>query len=642
MSKDPSLSPIEKLTYEKYHEIVLDLLKEDKRTKDLVSFVRPEHTQSIFDDPTQKIYPARTTVNAVADLARAVKRIETSATLSGFIIPGCDIPQTRGDATNIQGWRPNMVVTQMNGQKLNKPKVLGLSVWGHHVPLWHERDVQAKDQTRVALPFFRPVTVVAEEGEFESRKYPNQKFKGWTLLYLKTVQSTDPISISNLVNLLKISENLVTVDDLNENMVFSTVVLHGKWLHTESIDHWVDDPDNFDKVEKKGPDGQPLMRRDAASGRMVPVVEVRAKRKKSITGQPMLQEIIGLEEGESVETVTMKISVGPIGDTETSNRANVEFQNYRFGRPELMIFGLQPVIQNAMLRGNLMDPDPTKNPYEVLNSSYRGTEIICVCNFARHAPYTSGGETTYYITLIAGFVIYADAGALSPTDTPIPPMPELPEVLFSGEPSKPLPKPIAESQKDSVVIVRDEEEEEEDEEEEVELTREEELDEMSTTELKNVLKGYREDGHDISLRGKRSGLLKQILDIESGKIVAAKTAIEAHAKEAEAEKDVKIPGKVESDEEEVAKAKAKLLAKRKAQAEQGKEIRDKSTDLSDDQLKQLEDRLRKTIADVGGPEMDFEEMWGEDNDLGAFPEWVTVHHKDLVDTMLKRLYKESE
>lgn len=644
MSNDPSLKPIEKLDYETYHKIILDLLAKDKRTKDLVSFVLPEHTKSIFDEPTKKIYPARATVNDVAALARSRQRVEQSATLQGYIIPGCDIPDTRGGGTNIQGWRPNMIVTIENGKHLDKPKVIGLTVWGERVPLYAERDVPEKDQTRVHLPMFRPITVVAEENEFDAKKYPGQKFKGWTLLFLVKVSSEKPISIASLVLLLKSSQQVIKVEDINENMVFSTLVLTDiKWLNVESIDEWVDDPENYDRVEKKGPDGQTLMRRDGASGRMVPVVEIRAKRKKSITGQPFIQEVIGSGEegGEAVETVTMKISVGPKDDTENPNRATVEFQNYRYGSPSLFMFGLKHIIRNAVLRGNFMDPDPTKDPYAVLNNSYRGQPLIAVCNFARHGPHTFQGETIYYITLIAGLVMFEDASAMDPSDTPIPPMPEIPTDIDS-ERVDIVPHTVPESDKEKVVIVQDEYDPVDNDpfadddtdgiyDDDTPPTRAEELDELSNKQIKDILAKYRKDGHEVDLRGKRSNLVRQVLDIESGKIVAAKDVMEAHAKEVKTE---------EADEEEqVAKAKAKLLAKRKAQADAGKELEPTSGDLTDQQLEQLEKRLMKTIKDVTGPPMDFGEMWGEDNDLRAFPEWITVHHRDLVDTMLERLYK---
>ena len=195
MEIDKSLSPIKAVSYEEYHSIVVSLIKEELR-----QYVTPEMTKGIYEDPMRTEYPVRTTVNEVASQAAQLKRAAHSQELTGWMLPGCDVPRIRGDATNIPGWRPNMVVTQIDGKQLDKPKLFGLTVWGEHVPLWQDRDLARKDQHQVELPLYRPITIVAGEREFDTKKYG--KKKGWDLLYLKEIHSTVAIEIKKLIGLL--------------------------------------------------------------------------------------------------------------------------------------------------------------------------------------------------------------------------------------------------------------------------------------------------------------------------------------------------------------------------------------------------------------------------------------------------------
>ena len=123
MESDKSLSPIKAVSFEEYHKIILDLIRPELR-----QYVSDEMVKGIYNDPMRQEYPVRTTVNEIASQAAQLQRAVESKEMTGWMLPGCDIPRLRGDATNIPGWRPNMVVTQIDGKQLDKPKVLGMTI----------------------------------------------------------------------------------------------------------------------------------------------------------------------------------------------------------------------------------------------------------------------------------------------------------------------------------------------------------------------------------------------------------------------------------------------------------------------------------------------------------------------------------
>ena len=59
-----------------------------------------------------------------------------------------------------------------------------------------------------------------------------------------------------------------------------------------------------------------------------------------------------------------------------------------------------------------------------------------------------------------------------------------------------------------------------------------------------------------------------------------------------------------------------------------------------EELKELEEIIRDMIADVPGEVITWDDLGGDNNDMGIFPTWVTASHKKLVETMIERIQKE--
>ena len=641
MSTDKTLLAIEKVTYKEYHSLILELVR--AQNSELVQYIQPNMTKGIHDDPERQKYPVRVTVNEVMSQAAQLRRAAESKELTGWLLPGCDIPRIRGDATNIPGWRPNMVVTQIDGVKLNRPQVLSLTLWGERAPIWIDSDKARNDQRRIPLPLFRPVTVVAGEKEFDTRQHG--KKKSWDLLFIKAIHGTKPIEMKTLINLLLTSSEVITPENLSTNQVFSTVVLKGtRWIHAESIDEWVDDPQKVKKIAIKGPDGQQLYAPDPISGRPVPQWEEKPQRSKSEIGQPFMQDVIGSKPEEGRQTATMKVMLGPKDeDTESNQRIRVELQNYRYGKPELYIFGLGPVLLSAVERGNFVDPDPTKNPYALLNDSYRGTELVVVANYSKANKYRGqDNKERLYCTLIGGLIMFKDAHTLDPSDCIIPVFPNEipPEMIDGAHPVESTPVVVADAPEvhvpvvdsspvvvatpsvDSGPVVVDD------------GSRKAELEKMKFTDLKKILAAYREDGFEVVLRGNQASIINQILQIEEGEVTPADQVMEEHKESVKAaEEDTQFT------KPDISEGKAKLLAKKKSQREATAELT-VTEDAPDEEVKDLELRITDVLSDIPDEETTFEDLWGQNNNMGILPKWVTPNHKVMIEAMIERIQKQ--
>lgn len=660
METDKSLSPIKAISYEEYHQIILGLVQQELR-----NFVTPEMTKGIYEDPMRQDYPARTTVNEIASQATQLRRAATSKELTGWMLPGCDVPRVRGDATNIPGWRPNMVVTQIDEKRLNKPKIIGLTTWGEHVSLWQDRDLARKDQKKVELPLYRPVTIVAGEREFDSQKY-RKKFPAWDLLYLKEVHSTAPIEIKSLINLLLTSENVITIPQLSEKVVFTTVVLTGcQWTHSESIDEWGEQPGEFDHVPVKDDQGQQLYAPHPSSGQPVAQYKPIPKRGKIEPGQPFIQDLIGSKPEDQISTATMKVMLGPQDENlKTKQRVRVELQNYRYGRPEMFLFGLKSILLSASQRGNILDSDPTKNPFAVLNDAYRGTKLIVVANVTQVNPSTGADNVErLYCTLVAGLVMYENAHTLDLSDRMIPEFPAglppniiqgtavetvtppLDTIVFEGgakivgiDPAKGVTSPVVvappmRGASPTPVVTEDDSD----------LTREDELFEMTVPSLKIILRQFRNAGQEVTLRGNKASFVNQILLLEKPGTVPPGEVIEAHKEAVEVAK-VEAAEKAESSGEEpkpdLSAAKAALYQKKQAQKDATRELQTTESGPTDVELKRLEEIIVDMIRDVPGEKITWEDLGGDNNDMGIFPTWVTKDHRVMVETMIARIQVE--
>lgn len=653
METDKSLSPIKAVSYEEYRKVILSLIREELR-----QYVTDEMTKGIYEDPMRQDYPVRTTVNEVASQAAGLQRAAQSKEFTGWMLPGCDVPRIRGDATNIPGWRPNMVVTQIDGKQLDRPKIYGLTVWGEHVALWHDRDLARKDQKKVELPLYRPVTVIVGEREFPSQKY-QKNFPAWDLLYLKQVHSTAPIEMKSLINLLLTSENVTTIPQLNDNVVFTTVVLKDcQWTHSESIDEWGELPGQFDHVPVTDGTGAQLYSPHPVSGQPVPQMKPVPKRGKGAVGQPFIQDLIGNQPEDQITTATMKIMLGPRDENlKTNQRVRVELQNYRYGRPEMFLFGLKSILLSATQRGNILDSDPTKNPFAVLNDAYRGTKLIIVANVTQVNPSTGADNIErIYCTLVAGMVMYENAHTLDLSDRMIPAFPEgLPPTIVEGTAVETVTTPPDAVVFDSgakitvpkvtgidpargvspppTVAEGDDD-----------LTREDVLFEMHVPELKIILRQFRNAGHEVTLRGNKANLVNQILLLERSGAVPPAKVIEAHkeaVKVAEVEDKKKAEAVVDGPgPEEIAKAKAMLLQKKETQRQATAELVVTESGPSEAELAALEKMLRDMIRDVPGEKITWEDLGGDTNDMGLFGSWVTRDHRVLVETMIERIQKE--
>lgn len=690
MGTDPTMSPVGKVTYEEYHRLVMDLVDEKLR-----SYVQQAWTKSIHEDPSRAAYPIRTTVNDIEGLARELKRAEQSHIFTGYLLPGCDVVKFTGGVTSIQGWRPNMLVIAEDGNQLSQPKVLNFTVWGQHVHLWEEKDLAPDKRRKVDLPLFRKVSVIAEEREFPLKA--GGTGKGWTLLFFQQIHETIPISPVVLVDQLSKCSNAFELNQLNSSHLYGAVVVKGiSWSHAQGIDDWMESHDKFSNVEVKGPDGKPLMRQDSATGRMEVVYDRVPKREKSPLGQPFMQDLIGSETMESPPTtMTMKLNIRPMGNQETDARPSIDFVNYRYGAPCLWIYGLDPILQSAVAKGNVYDPDPEKNPYAVLNNSYRGSELLAVVNFTKLSPYTSRqGKTLTYMTFLPGFVTFKNAGSLEANDVRIPPLPNefgsvtpapvvaQPETVPTQTlaPVQPVqPQPLDKlglvvggimehtglGEADIRTRIRNKIEElsgfvnemaaahiiakdlevpneklrgEQTPEVKAALgptSLEDELMALDYKGLQSTLNSYREKGYEVILNQSKLGLINQIMEIKTGKVMPAKVIMETHASEAKAQNTA--PEKILNVQErkaKVAEAKSKLLAQQQSQVEATAEISTEEQEW-EKRRQELEEILKDLIVDF--PNSTFKNLWGKDNDMEIFPEWVTSHHQEVVDGVIKSL-----
>ena len=701
--KDPTMSPISEVTYEQYHQLILGLVSEQQ--SDLVPYVQESWTKMIYDDTNRKGYPIRTTVNDVITLAREVKRAEQSHVFTGYMMPGCDVVKISGGATSYQGWRPNMLIIAEDGMTLPRPKVLNFTVWGEHVSLWADKDLAPNKRRRITLPLFRKVSIIAEERDFDSAA---GKKKGWTLLFFQALHDQTPIDPEILADQLLKCENAYSMDELNDTHLYGAVVLKDiKWRHAQGVDEWSDSTEKFEMRQVKGADGKTLMKLNQATNRMEPVYDRVPKREKSILGQPFIQDLIGseeIQEGTPPTTWTMKLNI----DTgkEDNLRPSIDFVNYRYGKPDLWIVGFNTILESAVLKGNIYDPDPEKNPFAVLNNSYRGTDLIAVVNFTKSSPYTAprSNQKLTYMTFIPGLVMFRDPAALPPNDVHLPPLTEEVGVVSEQEtaqvasPPTPAALPVSEEAGDEAIpttgrpplpdvklediidqIVRgtglgaadvrqkiEEKKEElgffvndlaaahiiakdmgvtiglppvapEPEPEQPPASREEELMGTSYPDLQKILRVYREQDYEVVLNQSKLGLINQIIDIEQGRTLPPKKVMEKHAEEAQVIEAPKKILSVQERKDKVAQAKAKLLAQKKPQLEPTTELdsEDQEWEIRRAEIKEI---LKDLVVDF--PKSTFATLWGKNNDLEIFPEWVTIHHQEVIDGVIQGLLNE--
>lgn len=656
MSKDFSLQPIAKASYEEYKNAVLSAM--DRK---LVPFVQESWLAAIYNDTDRKRYPIRTTFNEIETQAAQRKRAEQAHEFTGWLLPGSDVVKVRGGRTSVIGWRPNLLTA------IDKiPTVISLTVWGEHTNLWADRDMMAKDRRKVPIPLYRRVTLAAEKRDYVDKT--NTKRSGYTLLSIKTIHDTKPIGIAELMELLKKVQNCIHLREVSNKHLYQTVVLKGiRWRHAEGIDDWVDSTEKMEKIAVMDPStGQQKILPNPITSKPEPQWENRPRRVKSEFGQPFIQERIGSgEEGIPIETTpTFKISISEVGKEEIDLgiRATIEFQNYRHAQPHLFIFGLDDIIQDAARIGNIGDPDPNRNPFAQLNRAYRGTELLAIVNFTKITEYTGQTGTFTYMIFIPGVLFYHDAPALSAEDLALPPMPieYTPELLqemntvvtpvAQAVTQIPVPKteviqppaaypvvsqPTTEGSQAPLpttsVVGTEPDDEEED--------REDELLGMNVKSLKKLLKMHAQKGYEINLKPrKKLPLVQQIIAIETGAVLPAKQIMEAHAvvAEVEAVKAAEVP-----EEDKLASARSKLLQKQQAQMDATQELQ--STATVGESPDERETELVRILYDVGikdlFPTEDFNGLWGEKapNELGIFPDWVTPHHADWINTVIAKI-----
>jgi hypothetical protein len=263
-----------------------------------------------------------------------------------------------------------------------------------------------------------------------------------------------------------------------------------------------------------------------------------------------------------------------------------------------------------------------------------------VANFTKWNKYDSQEGTTYYITLIGGLILYADAGSLD--DMIIPPFPDdIPVDIITGAqtagakaaaqtvaPVAPTPAIRGANVTKAPVVEKAEEEEEVSD-----LTREDVLYEMTVKEIQGVLRKYRKEGYEVSLRGNKATLIAQILTIEEGEAISAAVTMAAHDDQVAAEEATEEP------KPDLTEAKAKLLQKKKSQTEATKELESPPGGISQDQMASLEERLKGMLEDVPHETVTWDDLWGQNNDLGVFPDWINTGHRELVEIMVKRIQK---
>jgi len=696
---DPTMLPISKVTYQKFHETVLSLVE-----RDLGSYVQESWTKTIYDDPNRKAYPIRTVKNELENLAREVKRAEDSHVYTGYILPGCDaVKASAGSgAANIMGWRPNMLVTSMDGAALPQPRVVNFTVFGEHIAPWHDKDLAPEKRRKMTLPLYRKCSVIAEEREYPTRGYGQRK--GLTMLFFQALHESQPLPPIQLADMLKKCSNAITLDQVNESYIYQAVVLTGiKWRHARGIDEWGVSSTKFKNVPVMGSDGKPMMRQNPATGRHEAVFERIAKPEKDPIGQPFIQDLIGSEEteGEPPTTYTMKLSIG--GHQDDSLRPTIEFMNYKFGKPDMWIMGFDPIMANAMTKGNFYDPDPEKNPFAQLNNAFTGSDLIAVVNFTKSSDYKpTGAPPKKYLTFIPGLVMFDNVAILPPNDIHVTPLTEeygvvgeeaTQQIASPPEPVQETVLPsidqtpqdaISSSTLDTLDTVISKiaiqrslpipaiEQMIENKVEELEhlinrqaashiiakelgvdlsiplaeaektvtapsTSLEDQIMALDYKALQDRLKPHREAGHEVFLNKSKLELITQIMEIESGHRVLPQAAIQAQA---EVAKEEVMPEKIQSVADrkaKVAQAKSKLLAQQKAEIESTVEITDESKEW-EARSGEIKEILSDLIVDF--PNTSFAKLWGENNDLEVFPEWVTQHHQQFIDDIIKGLVKD--
>ena len=604
------MKPVSSVTYEVYRETVLALIED----KELTPYIQEKWMQEIHKDPARQGYPIRTTVNAIAGLAAEARNIDQAATLTGYILPGSDLVSVRGGTTSIKGWRPNMLVLDEKA-----PYIQNMTVWGEHVELYSEKDKPKADRKRVTLPLYRKVTVIAEQNEWTDRT--NTKRQGMNLRFLKTVHDSKPPSIKKLATLIKRCSNTYTIEQLNDNLLYQSMVLRGiKWRHAEGIDYFRNSTTEFITVTKRDGKGNPIMERNPMTNATQVATEQKPKPIKDPLGQPFIQRVIGTgEEGSPGEdTWTMKLQISPqVNDPKLGKWVTVNFENFRYAQPHLMVAGFDAIFNSARARGNINDPDPTKNPYAALNEAYRGEEIMVIGNFTRMNKSKTSDD--YYLTFNPGLVMVANAEDLPKEDVKYPQFPKDIQVVGAKVPVIEKPEP------------------EEEEEEEGDISREEQLMDMTPKTLKKILTGFREKGFEVTLRGSKLSLINRIMEIESGKVLPAEETMKEHDTRAKEEKKTK---------RDLSSARAKLLKKQEADMEPTDELPDEEEseseeedeeDEADQRISELREELESFAVEF--PDHRFAEFYGEDNDLDVFPDWVTPEHEKLVNRILEELRK---
>ena len=375
-----------------------------------------------------------------------------------------------------------------------------------------------------------------------------------------------------------------------------------------------------------------------------------AKHGKSPLGQPFIQEIIGSQPEDGIVTATMKVMLGPTDENlKTKQRVRVELQNYKFGRPDMFLPGLKVHINAATQRGNILDSDPTKNPFSALNDAYRGTKLIVVANMTGANPHSGqDSEERLYCTLVAGLVMYDNAHTLDISDRMIPDFPEgipagsIQGVVATTEAVAKPPEPVYDQTTTTgipptavpVVPSTTGATEEDDE-----FTREDELFEMTIPALKTMLRDYRNAGQEVTLRGNKASFVNQILLIENAGAIPAEQVMEAH-KEAVEVAEAATVKETEEAKPDLSQAKAALLQKKRSQVDATKELQSTESGPAPDELKRLEEIILDMIRDVPGEKITWEDLGGDTNDMNIFPPWVTKDHRVLVETMIERIQKQ--
>jgi len=431
-------------------------LVKNQFSQDEQKLIKNSWISEIWHDPELTNFPVMNVLGKIEGQLRYVKSLAGMVLLEGLLLPGTDAIKFRSRKVEYKGWRPVLITPS--------GKIINLTVWGRHVNLWSEREINREQRLKIDVPLFHMVKIMCKENKYdtsvqigttEQGSKVREELKGkinYEFKFLKEV-SDSPITNKELAAFLSMVSREPST--LGVNDAYEPVVVTGRINFIDGLDEWVESNEQVTQIPKVDNQGRPVMTRDPIFGGHKQVMETKKQRIKSETGQQLIQPRI---DNDNEKMICFRLSLIDEDESEDNEDrqkyCTVTFTNNKYADTYFAIIGWTELIKTASLRPH--DGAGTGiNPFSVLRNALNGhvVDVLGALSKIRYDDVNNEESKVYLV--VQGAALFTSYLTSLPNFEELVPLldEDIPDDIIVAKGGKgkakprarPKPKPVVES-----------------------------------------------------------------------------------------------------------------------------------------------------------------------------------------------------